>query len=266
MFTKWLKFSVICVVLAVLAGGLLFGSDLLSYVRSSAKSVQSVVKDSVPIEFELRRAEHLLGEIIPQMHANIRLIAQEEVEIAHLTDDIARSDTLLAEQAGRIRRLRDLLDLDKQVYVFDSRNYTRSQVAEELSRSFERFKDAELVLSSKRRLLSSRENSLKASMTMLDRTRSREHSLREKIASLESQYRLVKAAAVGSSVQIDSSKLAQTEKLLNQIKKRLDVAERVLSHESQFVEAIPIDVVSEEDLLVQVDEYFSSTESTDQAN
>jgi len=59
---------------------------------------------------------------------------------------------------------------------------------------------------------------------------------------------------------VDNSKLAQTEKLIAQIKKRLDVAERVLAHESQFVQAIPVDAVVEEDLLMQVDEYFQARE------
>ena len=80
--------------------------------------------------------------------------------------------------------------------------------------------------------------------------------LEDKIESLASQYRLVKAASIGSNIQVDNSKLAQTEKLITQIKKRLDVAERVLAHESQFVQAIPVDAVAEEDLLTQVDEYF----------
>jgi hypothetical protein len=57
---------------------------------------------------------------------------------------------------------------------------------------------------------------------------------------------------------VDNSKLAQTEKLITQIKKRLDVAERILAHESQFVQAIPVDAVVEEDLLTQVDDYFQS--------
>jgi hypothetical protein len=82
--------------------------------------------------------------------------------------------------------------------------------------------------------------------------------LEDKIESLASQYRLVKAASVGSNIQVDNSKLAQTEKLITQIKKRLDVAERILAHESQFVQAIPVDAVVEEDLLTQVDDYFQS--------
>ena len=56
MITKLLKRSVIVVAGVAVVGSVLFGKDVASYVRSSAKSVRTVVKDSVPIEFELRRA------------------------------------------------------------------------------------------------------------------------------------------------------------------------------------------------------------------
>jgi hypothetical protein len=93
-------------------------------------------------------------------------------------------------------------------------------------------------------------------MQLLEQTRARKRTLQDKIESLASQHRVLRAAAVGSKIQVDNSKLAQTEKLISQIKKRLDVAERVLAHESQFVQAIPVDAVTEVDLLTQVDEYF----------
>ena len=86
-----LKRSVIVVAGVAVVGSVLFGRDVASYVRSSAKSVRTVVKDSVPIEFELRRARDLLDEIIPEMHASIKLIAQEEVEVAGLNVNIASS-------------------------------------------------------------------------------------------------------------------------------------------------------------------------------
>jgi len=85
MVAKWLKTILVTVVCLFLAGGLLFGKDLLSYVRGSAKSVQDVVKDSVPIEFELRRARDLLEEIIPEMHANIRMIAVKKMDLIEFT-------------------------------------------------------------------------------------------------------------------------------------------------------------------------------------
>lgn len=256
MVIKWLKRSLVVAAGVSVLGGILFGKDAVSYVRSSAKSVQTVVKDSVPIEFELRRARDLLDQIIPEMHANIRLIAQEEVEVAALKADIGTSEESVQEEKVRIAKLRDALDKPQAQYCFGNKEYPRSYVKEDLANRFERFKEAELVLASKRRLLTTRENSLHASMQLLEQTRSRKRMLQDKIESLASQHRLVQAAAVGSHIQVDNSKLAQTEKLISQIKKRLDVAERVLAHESQFVQAIPVDAVTEADLLTQVDDYF----------
>ena len=256
MLFKWLKKSVLIVTGVFVIGGLLFGKDVVSYVSSSAKSVQSAVKDAVPIEFELCRARDLLEEIIPEMHANIRLIAQEEVEVAALKTDIEKSTKSFNEEKARIAKLRDALEVQQATYYFGGKEYPRSYVKEDLSNRFERFRESELVLASKQRLLTTREKSLQASMSLLEQTRSRKRLLEDKIESLASQYRLVKAASIGSEIQVDNSKLAQTEKLITQIKKRLDVAERVLAHESQFVQVIPVDAVAEEDLLTQVDEYF----------
>jgi hypothetical protein len=258
MVMKWLKRGSIVAVGLCLAGGLLFGSDVVSYVRSSAKSVRTVVKDSVPIEFELRRARDLLEEIIPEMHANVRLIAEEEVEVAALKADIADGEKAIEEERARIATLRGALDEPQAQYCFGGREYPRSYVKEDLARRFECFKESEVVLASKRRLLSSREQSLHAAMQLLERTRTRKRTLEDKVEALASQHRLVKAAAVGSHIQVDNSKLAQTEKLIAQIKKRLDVAERVLAHESHFVQSIPVDTIVEKDLLTQVDEYFGS--------
>jgi hypothetical protein len=261
MILKWLKRSVIVVAGVSIVGGMLFGKDVVSYVRSSAKSVQAVVKDSVPIEFELKRARDLLEEIIPEMRANVRLIAQEEVEVAALKVDITKNQESLKDEELRIAKLRDVLAEPKTQYCFAGREYPRSYVKEDLANRFERFKESEVILASKQKLLVSRENSLHAAMQMLEQTRSRKRMLQDKIESLASQHRLVKAASVGSGIQVDNSKLAQTEKLINEIKKRLDVAERVLAHESQFVQAIPVDAVPEEDLLTQVDEYFQARDA-----
>jgi chromosome segregation ATPase len=266
MITKWLKMAVLGTVGLGLVGGLIFGKDVVSYVRSSAKSVRTVVKDSVPIEFELRRARDLLEEIIPEMHANIRLIAQEEVEVAALKAEITKSQEGLDEERGKIKTLRGSLETPKAQYCFAGRQYTRDDVKADLAARFERLKEGELVLASKQRLLTSREGSLNAATQLLEKTRSQKRILENKIETLASQYRLVKAASVGSKFQVDNSKLAQTEKLIAQIQKRLDVAERVLAHESRFVENIPVDTVPEADLVAQVDEYFQQHEAPEDAD
>jgi hypothetical protein len=254
--------SIKCVVAGglglALLGGVMFGTDFGSYITSSAKSVRVAVQDQVPMDFELKRARDLLDEIIPEMQANIRLIAQQEVEIAALREDVIRSDKALAEEKTRVGKLRNCLDTTQTSFAFNGLNYSREQLKEELSRRFERFREAEMVLGGKRRLLDNREKSLNAGMLVLDRTRSQKQMLENQIEAVEAQFRLVEASSVGSKVNIDNSKLAQTEKLIAQLKKKLDVAERVLAHEAKFTESIPVGGIEEKDLLVAVDEHFAT--------
>ena len=128
MILRMLKYGAVGTAGLCLLGGLFFGRDAASYVWSSAKSVQTAVKDSVPIEFELQRASDLLEEIIPEMHANVRLIAAEEVEIAALKEDIRSSDQNLAEERIRVAKLRDTLNVQKVAYTLGSYDYSRQQV------------------------------------------------------------------------------------------------------------------------------------------
>jgi len=258
MYLKLAKFVVGGIAGVLLVGVLLFGGDALSYLSSSAKSVRAAVKESVPPEFELRRARDLLEQILPEMQANIRLIAEEEVEIESLRAEIQQAEVALAKERSRVNRLRELLRTQQAAYRLGGYEYSREQVMEELARRFEQLKEAEAILAAKRRLLRNREQSLRAAMQMLERTRTQKARLEAQIESLEAQWRLVKAASAGSRFQIDRSKLAQTEKLIREIKKRLDVAERMLAHEARFVQAIEIDEVDEQELLAEVDHYLAA--------
>jgi hypothetical protein len=257
MILKSLKVAVLTGVGLVVAGGILFGTELGSYARSSISSARTVVKDNVPVEFELKRARDLLDDIIPEMQANIRQIAQQEVEINHLRGDLVVAQKSLGEEQVRVAKLRTALDTHNASYTFGGLKYSREQLKEELARRFDRYKEAEVVLAGKRRLLENREKSLVAAVQVLDRTRGQKSLLEDQIESLEAQFRLVQASQVGSKLAIDNSKLAQTEKLISQIKKQLDVAERVLAHEAKFTETIQVDVVDEKELVAAVDEHFS---------
>ncbi len=261
MILRWVKWGVMGVVGLGVVGGMLFGKDAISYVKSSARGVRTAVKDSVPIEFELRRARDMLEEIIPEMHANIRLIAQEEVEVAALKGEIAKNQEALKDEEHKIKTLRVALEQPRVQYSFAGRNYDRTEVKEDLAARFERFRESEVVLASRVKLLDTREKSLTAAMQMLEKTKSQKRILEDRIEALASQYRTLQAAATGTQFQVDTSKLAQTQKLITDIQKRLDVAERVLAHESKFVQSIPvneIDTVAETDLVAQVDDYFKT--------
>ena len=260
MFMKLTKLGLLSVAAIALAGGLAFGTDAISYLTSSTRSVRSAVKDAVPIEFQLRRARDLVDDIIPEMHANIRLIAQQEVEIDALKRDIIQSRQRLSDERAQITKLRDSLAGKEESFTFSGVTYTRDQVKEDLARRLENVRDAELVLSSKDRLLTNQSKALTVAMQALERTRSQKALLESQIAALAGQNKLLQATSAGSMVLIDNSKLAQSERLINEVKKQLDVSERVLAHESRFAQDIRVDAISERDVLTQADQYLASSQ------
>jgi hypothetical protein len=255
---KIFKWTVLSAGGALLVGGFLFGRDLCSYVSTGTSAVQTAVRDSVPIEFELRRARDLVEEILPEMHANIRLIAQQEVEIENLRTDIKRSETSLADEKTRLVALRDALDRPTAAFTIGGIQYSRDQVKEELARRLELSQEADTVLAGKKRLLDNRTRSLAAAVQALNRTRQQKDMLQAQIASLESQHRLVVASSNNTTLQIDNSKLAQSQRLIGQIREKLDVAERVLAHESKFVEPINVQVVDEGELKQKTDDFLQT--------
>ena len=258
MICKMVKLGLLSVAGLTIAGGLLFGHEFSSYITSSTRAVRTAANDAVPIDFQLRRARDLVDDIIPEMQANVRVIAQQEVEIESLKKDISNSERSLSEERTRVSKIRDCLNTQRASFTFGEHAYTRDQIKEDLARRFDTVKEAEVILSGKKRLLENRDKSLTSAMQQLEKARSSKSLLESQIASLEGQYSLVKAASNGTNcgLSIDNSKLAQSQKLIEQIKKQLDVAERVLAHQSRFVEPIQVDGLSEKDLLTQVDEYF----------
>jgi len=267
MLWKAIKYGTLATGGALLAGGLVFGTDLGSYVRSSYHEVRGAVKDNIPIDFELRRARDLLDGVGPELHRNIRLVAEQEVEIATLKADIDQSRRNLADERQRIARLRDCLATSQASFTFGDLSYSRVQLAQELSRQFTHFREAETALTAREQLLVSRRQGLATAMEAMETAKAQKATLEAQIDGLEAQYKLVQAASQGTDLQIDHSRLAQAHKVVDDIRKQLNVAEHVLAHEAKFTQSIPMDTVDERDLLAQVDQHLkqapAKSDSTD---
>lgn len=257
---KWTKRAIVGALVVGSLGFLCFGTDVFSYASSSVRSLKDIVKENVPVEFEIKRARHMLDELIPEMHAHLKIIAEEEVEVAHLERDLERERETLDSQRTKIKALRENLATEQISYRFGNRTFTRSQVLQELSRRFELFRTAEQMVAAKEKLLQNRRGALDAAIHKLDRMRVARVELAAQIESLEAQFRLVEAQAASSTFHLDDSKLAQTQRMLKNLRKRLDVSQRVLAREARFIETIPVEIESEESILEQVDEHLGSTE------
>ena len=156
MFWKTMKLTALTTAGAAAIGGLAFGTDLVSYVRSSCREVSSTVKDNVPVEFQIRRVRDLLDESGPEMQKNIRLMAEQEVDMESMKTDIAQCKLSLEDQKHRLTKLRDTLNTPQTSFTFGDLTYTREQLTEELAQSFDNYKQAEATLQQKAQILDTR--------------------------------------------------------------------------------------------------------------
>jgi hypothetical protein len=259
MILRLIKYGVFTVAGGAVVLSLLFGGEALSYMRTSGRAMRQSVNEKIPVEFQLRRARDLLGDILPEMQANVRMMAQQEVEIDAVREDIELSQKSLVEEGGRIQILKNAVSSGRSNFTLAGLTYTRDQLTQELARRFDRYREAEQMLAAKRKLFDNRRQALAAAEQQLEQMRVRKVALQGQIESLTGQYRLVQTASSNSSVQIDPGKLAQAERLVGEIRQQLNVAEHVLAREAKFTQPIPVDTIDPQDLVARVGRHFEGS-------
>lgn len=244
-------------VVAVLST-LVFGRDVFSYVKTFSSSARDAIKSEVPIEFEIQRARDMVGNLVPDIRKCMHVIAEEEVNVEHLSKEIARAETDMNKQKEEILALRRDVDQGHQTYKYASRTYTSNEVKRDLASRFERYKTAEATLGSKRQILEAREKAVYAAREKLDGMWASKRDLEVQIENLDARLKTVQAAQTASSVQLDDSQLARAKKLIGDLNKQLDVAQKMLDADGKFTGLIPVETANQipEDLSNQIDEYF----------
>ena len=77
------------------------------------------------------------------------------------------------------------------------------------------------------------------------------------------QHRLVKAQAVATSIHIDNSQLARAERLMQDIDRRLETAQRIIQYEAELDSPDFDELIDEADLIEEVDACLGECEDFD---
>lgn len=243
-------------VAAVAIGALLLGTDVFSYLGTSASKVRSGVKNAIPLEFEIQRAKHMVDNLVPDIRQNMHVIAEEEVNAEDLQKEIASAEKNIGQERDRILALRKDLQSGNDSFRYAGRSYSGQQVKADLAHRFDRFKTAESTLKTKQQILEARKKSLEGSRAKLDGMLAAKRDLEVQVENLEAQLKVVQAAATTSKYQFDDSRLSKAKQLVAEIRKRLEVAQRIVDQEGKFDDGIPVDESTAEDVAEQIDAYF----------
>jgi chromosome segregation ATPase len=247
----------------ILAGGLttlgslvLFGSEAVSYLRTSTGYLKQSVYNSVPVEFQIQRARQMLRDLVPEVQKNMHLIAKEEVEVERMARQIAELETRLAKEKDQISQLKRDLISSKPEFQYAGRRYTVDQVKLDLSQRFERYRTGDATLASLHQMHTARQKGLEAARQKLEGMLSSRRQLQVEVENLEARNQMVAAVRTTSNYQFDDSHLGRVKALVDDLKARLEVDERLVHAEGQFHDEIPVDQPDSKDVVEQVTKYF----------
>lgn len=262
-----LKKLVIGSVIAAGLGAFVLGRDALSYVRTGCRNVQQAVKSEVPIEFEIERARTLVDQLVPDIRQCMHVIAEQQVDIEHLTASLTRKAADLGRQKDSILAMRADLGSGKETLKYASHKYSAHDVKRDLAMRFERFKAAEEMLAADRTILAAREQTLDANREKLDGLMQAKKELEVKLEQLQARLHTVRAAEAVSQLAIDDSNLSHARQLIGELNKQLDVKQRVLEAEVKFQGMIPVEKADPvpADLDQQIDAYFGAAKAAEVA-
>ncbi|MBA4016705.1 MAG: hypothetical protein C0483_05910 [Pirellula sp.] len=251
---------------SVLAAGALtigvFGWNAWSYVKTSVTEVTGAIQDSVPVEFEIRRARTMLNDLIPEVHKNMVAIAQEEAALAKVSQEIATQEERREKDAGDIVRLKDDVASGKKTFQYAGKSYNVDSVKADLARRFERRKVADETLENLRKMHTARERSLTAARDKMTGMLAAKRQLEVEIEQLDSRLKMVEAARTTSSLCLDDGRLSRTRQLIDDLKSRLDVSEKLVAVEGLPVDEIQLDDAGGADIVEQVTKYFGDDKSS----
>ncbi len=256
-----LKKIVIGSAAAAVIGGLVLGGELFSYIRTGVRSVRQSVKAEVPIEFEIERARSMVDQLIPDIRRCMHVIAEQQVEVEHLDQQIARREAEIGKQKEAMLALRKDLGTGRTAFVYASHTYTAGDVKRDLASRFERFKAVEEILAADRKILVARQQNLTANESKLNGMMTAKKELEVKLEQLQARMETIRAAETVSTLAIDDSNLSHARKLIDELNKHLDIKQKVLDAEGQFTGLIPVEAEEEasapSDIAEQIDAYFT---------
>jgi DNA repair exonuclease SbcCD ATPase subunit len=257
-----LKTAIIGTGAALALGTLIFGRDVFSYGRAAWSATREAVRSEVPMEFQVQRAPTMVEQLVPAIHNTLKVIAEQQVDIEHLNQEIARRTDDMQQQKAQLLTLKQDLESGQATFRYASHVYTSDDVKRDLRHRFDRFKTAESLLDRDRHILTAREQALTAHEKMLDQMLEQKKELEAKVEQLDARLQTIRAEQTVSSPALDESALSNAKRLIAEVNKQLDVQEKLLDSEGKFVGLIPVETKSTVDfsnLSAEINGYFNKS-------
>jgi chromosome segregation ATPase len=239
----------------LLVGGLVFGTEAYSYLRTGWSRAAAGVKESVPVSFELDRARGMLPGLDKEIERCMHTVAKEEASIDQLEKDVGNRQTALQKSEQAMSKLRTDLSSGQNEFEYGGRKYNVQQVKADLGARLSACKTRKSTVSNMQQILTARRSGLDAARQKLIEMQGARTQLVVDIENLEARMKMVEVAQTASGIHFDDSNLSRTRELVADVSARLDVMSKLAQLDRTGGE-IPVEEPATADVVDQVADYF----------
>uniref|UniRef100_A0A7C4QRG4 Chromosome partition protein Smc n=1 Tax=Schlesneria paludicola TaxID=360056 RepID=A0A7C4QRG4_9PLAN len=240
MFVSWPRWWMLGGIATLVVSSLGLANSW-SYLKTAWRGVGETIRDATPIDFDLQRLDGMIRELEPEIRRNQEVVAQLEVEVEYLQREVAALKEEQETAKAQMRRLRDALGDGQTQLQFAGQSYSRQDVERDLQKRLDQYEQRQSQLGAKEQLLEQRRRTLEAAEAKVLAYREQYEQLVDKSEQLQAELKLAEAAQAAGRLEFDSSKLAQTRQLAQDVEKRIRVLQRVVDSQRKSSGEIPVE-------------------------
>lgn len=243
---------------AGVAAILVFRGEAISYVKTSAGWIKDSVKQNVPIEFQIERAEDMVGDVDGEIRRAKEGVATSVVQLRRLEKKVASLQESQDKSKTDLMRLKADVSSGQQFVSYGGRNFTIEQVKVDLTHRFARHKKNDEALASLKETVSLRQRAVDGAKQKVAALEAEREELLANIGLLKARVEEVGALKAASEFNFDDTRIGRVRDLVDELQARLDVDEELaMAHGGSFGE-IPLDELAPETIADEVTAYFST--------
>lgn len=244
---------------AVALLALLFAAPFTrSHIQTWFEDGKDFVADLESTQHQIRRAETMIKEIGKQIPDCEHEVAKAEVAVDQLRDQLEEVNEDLSARKSDMDILTGHLKNGGGTFYVSERSYSEDRVRADLKMRLTKYQTREAHRNNLQQILEAREKGLEAAQNKVAEMRAAKGQLEVEVEGLKSRLALIEVRQTASDVAIDDSTLSQTKELIQSIKTRLDVADKMLNTDTDTQDLIPLDKQGQEetDIVDEVARYF----------
>jgi chromosome segregation ATPase len=212
---------------------LVFGLSAPSYVRTAFHKARDTAKSRIPAQFEIDRARDAIANLEPAIIANRETLARAEVDVEHLQNEIATTQSNLAVEKRELLSLRDSVK-NGELRLAGHVKYSPEEINANLASRLDHYKAVTRVLEEKAATLKARQKAVSAARLQMTNLVTAKRNLMTKLEGIEAKLRMIEATQGKNEFTFDDSALSRAKQTISDLEKRLEVKARVAEIEGRF--------------------------------